>query len=51
VGVSDDERKKFLIGMVTDCNTTPSSGCCFHATSGLFVVVGVKDVAAALCPL
>jgi hypothetical protein len=23
------------MGMVTaDCNTTPSSGCCFHATLG-----------------
>jgi hypothetical protein len=34
VGASDDE-KKFLVGMVTaDRNTMPSSGCCFHATSG-----------------
>jgi hypothetical protein len=34
VGMSDDE-KKFLMGMVmVDRNTTPSSGCCFHATSG-----------------
>jgi hypothetical protein len=39
--VSDDE-KKFLMGMVTvDRNTTPSSGCCFHATSG---VTGLEAV-------
>jgi hypothetical protein len=43
--------KKFLIGMVTDRNTTPSSGCCFHATLGLFVIFFVKDVAAASRPL
>jgi hypothetical protein len=31
--VSDD-GKKFLVGIVTaDRNITPSSGCCFHATS------------------
>jgi hypothetical protein len=51
VGVSDNEGKKFLVGTVMDCKTMPSSGCCFHITSGLFVVFEVKDVAVALCPL
>jgi hypothetical protein len=50
VGASDDESKKFLVGMVMDCNTMPSSDSCFHAT-GLFVVFGVKDVATGLRPL
>jgi hypothetical protein len=50
VGASDNERKKFLVGMVMDHNTMPSSGCCFCATLGLFVVFGVKEVAVSSCP-
>jgi hypothetical protein len=44
VGESDKERKKFLMGMVMGHNTIPFSDCCFHATSGLFIVFRVEAI-------